>query len=250
MRRNPFFSGAGLPGFTGRGPGGALPAINPATLITTQAGGYFDFVDGAMLAVNGDGTGGTPAIDGTCKWAVDQGPNLIHLRTNQTTNLPIRKATGLQTSGAGYGLFNMAGFGDMASLGTQWDLIVCFEQIDHTTDDRIVAMASAGASPSLLQGTASGKARSFDGTYGTEVTPGAGEHTIHVRTTSAGAYEIGVDGAARSSYSGSGNSFANILLGSDGGGAAAASIRFKRMFARAGNLSASEITQVITAVSA
>lgn len=226
--------------------GGAGGPVDPYTtaeviaLFTTQKGAVYDFTDAAMLAINADGTGGSPAVDSACRWAVDQSPNLNHLRN--TVSSATRRADGVETSGSGYGLFNMADFGDWPNIAHPFEIIVTLEMIaGHTADNRIIG--SDGAM--LLQGSASGKARQFAGSYGAEVNPGlATEFTLDLVYDGATS-GIGLDGAAMTTTNPGAATLSALCLGSTTGGASPTNTRFKRMVVREGLFSSGQRAGII-----
>lgn len=232
-------------GLSRRAAGGAA-AFNPASLFTSEAGAYYDFTDGTKLAVNSDGTGGSPAVNGACRWAVDQSPNLNHLRN--TVSSATRRSNGIETDGAGYGLFNMAGFGNWPSIAQPFEIFACMELLAaETTDDRIIGSGVA----LVLAGTASGKVRAFAGSYGTEFTPGlTTEFTIDLLYNGASSLAgINTDSPSASANPGAG-ALSALCLGSTDGGALPTQVRFKRLLVISRALTAGERTSVYAALTA
>lgn len=225
----------------------AAASYNPSVLFAaSEPGAWYDFTDKSKLAVNADGTGGAPANGGTAKWAVDGSPNGNHLR-NTVTSVAV-SATGITTSGTGYGLFNMTGFGNWPSVAVPFEVIVTLEQVAYAAADaRIIQFSDVGASPSLLQGVSSGAVRAYDSSYGTEVNPGIGaEFTLHLVYNGASS-SIALNGGAASSYAlGNTSSAVDLVLGSDGGASTGASIRFKRLLVIGRTLTAAERTAAIS----
>lgn len=212
----------------GGGGGGSFAGM-ASLFAAAEKGAYYDFTDATKLAVNGDGTGGSPSSGGTVKWAVDQSPNLNHLRNNQTAGLPTYSATGVTTSGTNYGLFNMSGFGNWPSISQPFEIIACMSQIAYAgADQRIIAF---GASSWFLQGASSGAVRFFDGGYGSSFTPGLNtEFTIDGYFNGASTLDGINGGAMAAGATGAGQPATALVLGSTtAGGASGAQIRFKRL---------------------
>lgn len=219
-------------------PGPAVP-IDPAALFTGGvAGGYYNFTDAASLAVNADGTGGVPVVGTACRSVLDKSPNGNRLRNTVTS--VIRRANGIETSGAGYGLFNTAGgFGDWPNIPQPFEIVARLELLaGETIDDRII---HSGSLALLLAGTASGKVRGYAGAYGTEFAPGlATEFTIDLLFNGAASRAgINTDAPAAGANPGT-NALGDIFLGSDGGGNAPTQTRFEHLLVIGRALTAAE----------
>lgn len=199
-----------------------------ASLFTAaEKGAYYDFTDGAKLAVNADGTGGTPSVGSAVRWAADQSPNGNHLR-NTTGTVPTRRANGVETTGTGYGLFNMPGFGNWPANGTPYEMLACLEQKTFTATDNYI-IGFGGGYLGLLEGSSSGNVRFKSTGYSPEYAPGL-------------LTEYTVDGAfngASSQFSFNNGSFVtasttsatndSVLIGSAGNGAVCSAVRVKRL---------------------
>lgn len=230
----------GITAGSGSSGGGGGPFDIDDLFALGEDGGYWDFTDGATLAVNADGTGGTPALNASCKWASDLSPNANHLRN--TVSTVTRRTGGIETDGAGYGLFNMAGFGNWPSIAQPFEVFIAMQLLAaETTDDRIIG--SGGAN--LLAGTASGKVRGFAGSYGTEFTPGlTTDFTLdllfHGASSLAG---MNTDSPSASADPG-GGSLDALAVGSGTGGTVATALLVKRLVVLSRALTAGERTGV------
>lgn len=226
------------------GPPPVFGPINPATLFGAgEKGGYYNFTDGASLAVNADGTGGVPAIGGACRSALDLSPNANRLRN--TVSAVTRRANGIETAGANYGLFNFAGFGDWPSIPQPFEVVACIEQIAFAATDRRVLAAGPNTPWYLLQGTASGKVRFFDSVYGTELNPGLGIEFVIDGYFYGANTTIAINGGAMIASTGNGQPLDGIFLGSDSGGNAPTQIRVKHLLAIGRALTPAERSGVV-----
>ena len=231
-------SGAGGGGFT----------TIAALFASGEKGAYYDFTDKSRLAVNADGSGGSPANGGTAKWAADQSPNANHLR-NTVASVAVG-ATGVTTSGSNYGLFNMSGFGNWPLIPQPFEIVVALEQIAYAGDNARI-IGDQDTSWSLLQGSSSGDARFLGINYGLQKSLGIGaEVTLDILTNGASS-AIGLNGGAMAAETGSGSAGLNALcLGSTAGGNSAAQVRFKRLLVIGRALTPSERAGVLAWVSA
>lgn len=212
------------------GPPPAIGPIDPANLFGAgEKGGYYNFTDAATLAINADGTGGVPTVGVACRSVLDKSPNGNRLRN--TVGSVTRRAAGVETDGIGYGLFNFAGFGDWPTIPQPLEIVACIEQIAFAGTDSMILTAGPATPLYLLQGSASGKVRGFDGGYGTEVNPGLGvEFVIDTYFDGANAL-VGVDGGSMLASTGVGQALSGLTLGSNPGGSGATQIRFKHLLA-------------------
>lgn len=191
-----------------------------------EKGGYYDFTDGTKLAVNADGSGGSPAVGSLVRWAVDQSPNGNHLR-NTTGTVPTRRANGVETTGTGYGLFNMAGFGGWPANAPPYEVVVCLEQKTFTaTGNIIVGLGGAG----LVEGTSSGKVRFQSSTdYSAEYSPGLlTEYTVD-GAFSGGTSQFSFNNGAFATIPVATATNDSLTLGSGTGGGANTAVRVKRL---------------------
>ena len=195
-----------------------------------EKGAYYDFTDGTKLAVNSDGTGGPPSIGSACKWAVDLSPNLNHLRTNQTTGLPLRRVNGLETSGTNYGLFNTSGFGNWPNIVEPFEIICTLEQIAYAGTDKIMLAFDGSLSPGLVQGASSGQVRFYSGGYAPDMAmPLATEATVEYFSSSTVREQRLNNGSPVTAGTGA-SSITSVYLGTgSGGGTSGTQTRFKRM---------------------
>ncbi len=209
--------GAPYPSAGGGGGGGP---IDPATLFGGgRLGAYYDFTDPATLAVNADGTGGTPAIGAACRSVLDLSGNGNRLRN--TISSVTRRAEGVETSGTNYGLFNMGGFGDFPDIAQPFEVIFCLEQIAYAAPD-----AKLGAG--LLQGAASGEVRFFTGGYSTAFSPGLGAEFIIDGYFDASLSTVALNGAAMvASPTSGGGAMQDLAIGSGTGSEGATQLRAK-----------------------
>jgi len=219
------------------GAGGSPPPFSIGSLFASaEKGAYYDFTDATKLAVNADGTGGSPAIGAVTRWAVDQSPNGNHLR-NTTGSSTLRRANGVETSGAGYGLFNMAGFGGWPGIADPVEIVATLEQKTFAATDAIIIGSS---NTSFRQGSASGKARPFATVYGTEINPGLlTEFTVDLLFNGSGGL-IGLNGGAMQASSTTSGALDALALGSGTGGGGSSQIRFKRLLMVGRALTAAE----------
>ena len=225
------------------GPPPVVGPINPATLFGGgMKGGYYNFTDAASLAINADGTGGVPAVGSACRSVLDLSPNGNRLRN--TVSSVTRRANGIETSGTNYGLFNMAGFGDWPSIPDPFEVIACIEQIGFAGTDRRILNSGPSVPWCLVQGTASGKVRFQDTTYGTEVSVGIGTEFVIDGYFSGADTTIAVNGGAMAASIGFGQPLSGIILGSDDGGNNATQTRFKHLLAIGRALTTAERTGV------
>ena len=227
--------------------GGGFTTV-AALFASGEKGAFYDFTDKGKLAVNADGSGGSPANGGTARWAVDQSPNANHLR-NTVASVAVG-ATWITTSGSNYGLFNMSGFGNWPSLPQPFEIVVALEQIAYAGDNARI-IGDQDTSWSLLQGSSSGDARFLGINYGLQKSLGIGaEVTLDILTNGATS-AIGLNGAAMTAETGSGSAGLNALcLGSSAGGNAAAPIRFKRLLVIGRALTTAERAGVLAWVGA
>lgn len=226
------------------GPPPVIGPINPATLFGAgEKGGYYNFTDGASLAVNADGTGGVPGVGAECRSALDLSPNGNRLRN--TVNAVTRRVNGIETAGANYGLFNFAGFGDWPSIPQPFELVACIEQIAFAGTDARALAAGTSTPWYLLQGSASGKMRFFDSVYGTEVAPGLGTEFVIDGYFSGANTTVAINGGAMIASTGNGQPLNGIFLGSDSGGNVSTQIRFKHLLAIGRALTAAERSGVV-----
>lgn len=224
-------------------------AIDPATLFGAgEKGAYYNFTDGGSLAINADGTGGVPAIGAACRSALDLSPNGNRLRN--TVSSVTRGATGVETSGTGYGLFNFAGYGDWPNIPQAFEIVACMEQIGFAGVDGRILSSGVNVPWYLLQGSASGKIRFYDSIYGTEVDPGIGVEFVIDGYSDGANTTVALDGGAMIASSGFNQPLNGIFLGSDPGGSAAAPIRFKHLLAIGRALTGAERTGVVQWMSA
>jgi len=220
--------------------GAGAPFTIAGLFAAGEKGAAYDFADASKLAINGDGSGGAPAPGGTVKWAVDQSPNGNHLRTNQSANLPTWSAGGLTTSGAGFGLFNFAGFGDWPNIPQPFEMVCCLEQIAFAGSDSRLLSAGPATPWWLLQGPASGNVRLYDGSYGTTVAAGlAAEFTID-GLADGGNGLVAINGGAMVASAGVGQPLNGLAIGSDAGGGNPTRTRFKRLLVVGRVLTAAE----------
>ena len=149
-------------------------------------------------------------------------------------------ATGIETSGTNYGLFNFAGFGDWPAITQPLEIMVCFEQLAFAgTDSRI--LASGTSTPLyILQGSASGKVRFFDSVYGQEVNPGLNSEAVIDGYCFGAETSVALNGGAPIAGSGNGQPLNGLFLGSDPGGSAPTQVRFKHVLAIGRALTAAE----------
>lgn len=222
------------------------PAVVPvfpgmtALFAKAQKGAYFDFTDLNTLAVNPDGSGGGPAMGGTARWAVDQSGNSNHLRKTVTSVDTVQG--GIATSGTGYGLFNMPGFGNFSVLAEPFSMIVTLEVLAFgSTDDRIVGSTGGGQ---ILQGTGPGKIRLFNN-YSPEVTIGLKQEVTVCGVWNGSRSSVAINDDAPIPWGSVGASMDALCLGCSTGGTPASAIRFKRLFVREGLLTALERSGVI-----
>ena len=225
------------------GPAPILGPVNPATLFgASEKGTYYNFTNGASLAVNADGTGGTPAVGAACSSVLDLSPNGNRLRN--TVGSVTRRANGVETSGAGYGLFNMAGFGDWPAFGAPYEIMICFEQMAYgSTYARIIG--SGGGPWGLLQSTASGQIAWFDSTLEADVAMPIGQESVfHVATISGGCF-YALDGGTPVTFGGAGTGLDGIVLGSGSGGGNNVQMRVKHLLVIGRALTAGERSGVV-----
>ncbi|MCW3798616.1 hypothetical protein OMW55_12445 [Sphingomonas sp. BN140010] len=227
----------------------AAPAASfggmPALFSAGQKGAYYDFTNRTKLAVNADGSGGSPGIGATARWAVDQSPNGNHLRNTVGTVSVVDN--GIVTSGSNYGLFNMGGFGDWPRVDPPFELIATLQQEGYGgIDARLLDLGGV----SLLQGSRSGKIRAFASGYGSEVAPGlAADFTVHL-IFNGPASSIAINGAPPSTDNLAAQPCTQVVVGSDVGGNNAVPVRVKRLFIRSGALNQVDRAGVMTWVSA
>ncbi len=227
------------------GGGGGGGGFSMASLFAGgEKGAYYDFADSTKLAVNADGTGGVPALDAATRWAVDSSPNANHLRTNQGSNLPVRRANGLETSGAGYGLFNTTGFGDWPNIPEPYTVLCTLEQIAFAgSDSRIWAPSAANGS--YLQGPTSGETRFYSGDYGPTLATAIGtEFTIELLSASSGRFQRLNNGDAVN-VGVTSSSLDSFFLGASSGGSTPTRVRFKRMLVLGRALTSGERAGVV-----
>lgn len=202
--------------------------INPASLFGAgERGAYYNFTDGTTLAVNADGTGGTPAIGAACSSALDLSPNGHRLRN--TVGSVTRRANGIETSGTSYGLFNMTGYGDWPNIPMPFEIVACVEQLAFSGADARL-LSAYGNGVYYLQGTTSGRVRPFAAVYGTEVNPGLSTEFVLDTYFDGGASTLSLDGAPMlASPMNSGQALDGLVLGSHSSGTAATQGRFKHL---------------------
>ena len=214
----------------GGGPPPVVGPIDPATLFTGgMRGGYYNFTDGASLAINSDGSGGTPAIGGACRSVLDKSPNGNRLRN--TVSSVTRRANGIETSGTNYGLFNFAGFGDWPVITQPFEIVACFEQLAFAGSDNRILAAGISTPLYLLQGSASGKVRFFDSIYGPEVNPGLNSEAVIDGFCNGSETTVALNGAAPIAGNGNGQPLTGLVLGSDSAANLPTQIRFKHLLA-------------------
>lgn len=200
--------------------------IDPATLFGIgMAGGYYNFTDGASLAVNADGSGGVPAIGAACRSALDKSPNGNRLRNTVVT--ATRRASGIETGGANYGLFNIAGFGNWPLIPQPYEVVACLEQLAYAgTDARII-----GANGLVLRQAATSGAVSFvaSGT-GVELNPGLNIEFVIDGYFSGSLSTVALNGGAmQASAAQGGGACDGMVIGSNTGGGAPTQVRFKHL---------------------
>lgn len=208
--------------------GGAAFAGMASLFAAAEKGGYWDFVDGTKLAINADGTGGTPAVGSAVKWAVDQSPNANHLR-NTTASTVMRRANGVETDGTGYGLFNFSGFGNWPTVVNPFEVVACLEQKTFTaTGNNIINMG--GGLLGLVEGTSSGKVRfRSNPDYSPEYTPGLlTEYTLDCYLSAAQS-EFSFNNSAFVTNSMATNSISELTIGSAANGTINSAVRIKRL---------------------
>ena len=226
------------------GPPPVIGPLNPATLFGAgEKGGYYNFTDGASLAVNADGTGGAPGVGAECRSVLDLSPNGNRLRN--TVSSVTRRVNGIETAGVNYGLFNFAGFGDWPSIPQPFEIVVCIEQIAFGGTDRRILASGVSVPWYLLQGSASGKVRFFDSVYGTEVDPGLGTEFVIDGYCYGAETKVAINGGAMIASTGNGQPLNGLFLGSDPGGNAPAQIRFKHLLTIGRALSTAERSGVV-----
>ena len=207
-----------------------------------QKGAYYDFADRTKLAVNDDGSGGSPSVGGAARWAVDQSPNGNHLRNTTGSSVAVA-SNGIATSGAGLGLYNAPGHGGWPQVDPPFVLVATFEQLAYAGDDRRIVDMSATF---LLQGPTDGTVRTHStASYGVEVNARIGEEVTVEAVFNGSASSIALDGGPPTTFNLPVQAGYQMLLGSDAGGNNAASVRFKRLFIREGVLSATDRAGVI-----
>ena len=204
-----------------------------------EKGAYYDFTDGAKLAVNGDGTGGSPVVGAACKWAIDLSPNNNHLRN--TVSSVTRRANGIETSGTGYGLYNLPSLGhSWTNLPEPFEVLCCLEQKGYAGVDRRILAPDANGQWYLLQGAASGEVRFYSSGYGDTMTAGVGtEFTVDGSFSTTGRQQS-LNGAAMGGSAGGASSLNGIALGSTDAGNSPAPIRFKRLLILGRTLTSTE----------
>ncbi len=210
------------------GPPPAIGPIDPATLFgASEKGGYYNFTDAASLAINADGTGGVPAVDGACRSVLDKSPNGNRLRN--TVSSVTRRANGIETSGTGYGLFNFATVGDWPNIPQPFEIVARIEQIAFAAADRRILQANVGTF-FILQGAAAGDVRAYAGAYGPAVAPGiAAEFTLDFFASGASSTQALDGGAMSAAFNSGGAPLDGLVLGSDAGGNNATQTRFEHL---------------------
>lgn len=230
-------------------PGGGAPPVPPAPytraeVVALFAGGIkgavYDFTDGATLAVSADGSGGVPAIGSTLKWAIDLGPNGNHLRNTLPDGLPVRRATGVETSGTNYGLFNTATLGDWPAIPEPFEFVGCMEQLTYAFNGRVIGLSPDADGAILLQSGATGAIRFANGSLGPELAPGLTTEFTLAANFSSGARTQSLNGGAPQDL-GFGAASANALwIGASAPGGPYAKVRFKRLLVIGRALTAGE----------
>jgi hypothetical protein len=201
------------------------PFTMASLFVAAEKGAYYDFTDGTKLAVNADGSGGSPSVGSMVRWAVDQSPNGNHLR-NTTGTVPTRRANGVETTGTGYGLFNMAGFGNWPAFSQPAEMIVCLEQKTFTaTDNYIVSCGTCR----FVEGTSSGKVRFLDGNYSAEFTPGLNAEYMAHAVFNGAQSQFGFNGGALTSTATLNGGLSEMTIGSGTGGGGVTAVRVKRL---------------------
>lgn len=206
-----------------------------------QKGAYFDFTNFSTLAVNADGSGGSPVGGGTARWCKDLSPNANHLR-NTVSTVSVA-ANGISTSGTNYGLFNMPGFGNWPTIPEPLTIIACLEILSfHATDERLIGSNGSGQ---ILQGTSAGKVRLFSN-YSPEVQIGLNQEATLVGVWNGSSSSVAVGSGMPQTWASANGAMDALCLGSGTGPGPCASVRFKRLFVRQGVLSALEREGVLT----
>ena len=207
--------------------GGSAPFTIAGLFAAGEKGAYYDFTDAATLAVNADGSGGAPAIGGACRWAADLSPNANHLRNTVTS--ATRRAAGIETDGAGYGLFNMPAYGGWPSIPEPFEIICVASQLAYAGTDRTI-FTNNSATLALRQSAASGNVRFYDSGYGPDFSaPINSEFSIALALWPSGRSQS-VNGGAAVALPSGGQPLDGLVLGSgSGGGASGVQARFKRL---------------------
>lgn len=212
----------------------------PSLFSKGQKGAYFDFTDLKTLAMDPNGESGSPAVGGTARWAIDLSGNNNHLRNTVSAVDVVNQ--GIATSGKGYGLFNMAGFGNFSLLAEPIWMTVTLEVLAFgSTDDRIIGSTAGGQ---ILQGSSPGKVRLFNN-YSPEVTVGINQEVTITGVWNGSRSSVAVNNEPPLSWASVGASMDALCLGCSTGGTPASAIRFKRLFVREGLLSPLERSGVI-----
>ncbi len=226
------------------GPPPVVGPIDPASLFTGGIkGAYYNFSDGASLAVNADGSGGTPAIGAACRSVLDKSGNGNRLRN--TVSSVTRRTSGIETSGTNYGLFNFAGFGDWPTIPQPFEIIACIDQLAFNGTDSRILSAGTNTPWFLLQGSSSGKVRFYDSIYGPEVNPGLNSEAVIDGYCFGAETIVALNGGTPIAGNGNGQPLNGMFLGSDPGGNAPAQIRFKHLLAIGRALTAAERASVL-----
>lgn len=237
-----------IAGVRRRAPPAPVPFAGVAALFAAgQKGAYYDFTDRSKLAVNGDGTGGSPVIGGAARWAVDQSPNGNHLRNTAGSSVAVF-SNGIATSGTGLGLYNAPGHGGWPQIAPPFVLVTTFEQLSYAGVDRRILDMSATF---LLQGTSSGRVRTHStASYGTEMAADMGAEVTVEANFNGSASSIALNGGAPITFDLPLQAAFQLLLGSDSGGNNAVAVRFKRLFIREGVLNAVDRAGIVAWASA
>jgi hypothetical protein len=189
------------------------PFTMASLFVAAEKGAYYDFTDGTKLAVNADGSGGSPSVGSM-------------VRPYPVPVVPTRRANGVETTGTGYGLFNMAGFGNWPAFSQPAEMIVCLEQKTFTaTDNYIVSCGTCR----FVEGTSSGKVRFLDGNYSAEFTPGLNAEYMAHAVFNGAQSQFGFNGGALTSTATLNGGLSEMTIGSGTGGGGVTAVRVKRL---------------------